>query len=73
MESYKNADQVMGLIRSELHGWDLKVLANRIGMSTSALYSIRRGKAKWPRDSTFFSLIHTFGFELHLGRKETRP
>lgn len=61
-------ETLMGLVQRDLWSWDLEMLANRIGVSKSALYAIRAGRTKWPRHGTLFALIHVLGYELWLVR-----
>lgn len=63
---YDNAEEVMGRLQQLLHGQDLTLIANRTGLSKSALYRIRAGKTKWAKDTTFFCLIHFFGLRMML-------
>lgn len=69
MDIVKDADEVMHLVREEMHGWDMQLLANRIGMSAGAMRRIRSGRTKWPRDTTLFALIHTFGWQIRIERR----
>lgn len=62
-------EDVINKIRADLYAMDLEILANKIGVSKSCLYSIRSGRTKWPRDTTLLTLIATLNYELWLAEK----
>lgn len=62
-------EDIINKIRADLYGKDLEILANKIGVSKSCLYSIRSGRTKWPRDTTLLTLIDTLNYELWLAEK----
>lgn len=59
---------LMEVLRRDLYSWDLVALANRVGVSKSALYAIRSGRTRWPRQETLLTLVHVLGYELWLER-----
>lgn len=65
----KNAEDAMTVLRNEMYGFDMTLLAVRVGVTPSCLFAIRRGKTKWPRAHTFFGLISVLGLELYLQKK----
>lgn len=67
---FTNAEEVMVVLRDQLYSYDLKLLAVRVGVSVRCLQAIRSGRTRWPRPTTFFSLIDVLGFELILRRKQ---
>lgn len=69
MATIENAGQAMDLIQHELHGVNVKNMAVLTGLSTSAIYRLRRGKTKWPRDTTFFCVTHLLGYEMQLTKR----
>ena len=62
----RNAEAVMNIIRTEIYASDIELLAVRVGVSKSCLFSIRSGRTKWPRHATFFALIDALDLELYL-------
>ncbi len=62
----EDRDQLMGMLQRDLWSWDLEMLANRVGVSKSALYAIRSNRTKWPRHTTLMTLIHALGYEMWL-------
>lgn len=67
-----NSDQAMSVIRDAMFEHDIHLLSIRTGVSKSALYSIQRGKTKWPRGDTLFPLCVVLGLQFHL-MKATKP
>ena len=63
-----NGEELLHEIRKELFKHDLSTLATRIGVGRSALYHIRSGRTKWPRETTLFCIIHGLGMRLTLSR-----
>lgn len=61
---------MMAVVRDALHGEDVYRLSKRIGVSTSAIYAIRRGKTRWPRDYTLFAINLDLGIEIFARRKK---
>lgn len=62
-------EDIINKIRADLYAMDLEILANKIGVSKSCLYSIRSGRTKWPRDTTLLTLIEIMNYELWLVEK----
>ena len=60
--------ELMDFLRKDLYGVDLVALANRVGVSPSALYSIRAGRTKWPRHTTLFCLVTALGYQIYIRR-----
>lgn len=59
-------DKLMDQIRRDLYELDTEMIANRVGVGKSTIYSIRSGRTKWPRDTTLLVLIHVLGYSLWL-------
>lgn len=65
-----SGSQMMEAVRAALDGEPVYTLAKRIGVSNSAIYAIRRGKTKWPRDYTLFALTLDLGLEVTVTRRK---
>lgn len=62
-------EEMMNLMRDALYDFgDMELLSNRTGLSMGTLYAIRRGKTKWPRWTTFETLMEPLGLRLELRR-----
>ena len=59
-------DKLMDQLRRDLYELDTELIANRVGVGKSTIYSIRSGRTKWPRDMTLLVLIHVLGYSLWL-------
>lgn len=59
-------EALMEVVSRDLYEWDVEMLANRVGVSKSALYAIRSGRTRWPRHATLLTLIHVLGYSLWL-------
>lgn len=69
--SLTNADEVMQIIRDELHEHDLHTLAEKMDVSYGCLVAIRSGRTKWPRPKTFFGLVEQLDLRLMLVKNNT--
>ena len=58
--------EVMNLIRMEIYSVHTKTFAEACGVSTGCIYAIRRGKTKWPRGMTLFSILTELGYEIRV-------
>ena len=65
----RDADSCMNVIRMSMYDHDIETIADAIGVTTSCLYSVRRGSTVWPRPKTFFGLINYLNLELTLTRR----
>lgn len=57
---------LMNIVRDRMHDWDVKALSIRSGLSTAALYALRSGRTRWPRDTSLRALLPLLGLELRL-------
>lgn len=69
MTNISSGSDLMDIIRDEMHKEDVKAMSRLTGVSTSALYSIRRGKTRWPRDYTLFALTVACDLIISVRRK----
>lgn len=60
--------ELVEALRKDLYGVDVEMIANRVGLSKSAIYAIRSGRTKWPRETTMLTLAHILGYSLWLMR-----
>ena len=72
MTVVKNGVDLMDVVRKAMDGEDVHLLHRRIDVSKSALYAIRRGKTRWPRDYTLFALANDLGIEVQITRKRRK-
>ena len=60
-------EDMMLIIQREIeHHGEPKLLAIRVGVSASCIYAIKNGKTKWPRYTTFASLMDVLPIRLEL-------
>lgn len=60
---------MMTVVRDAMHTEDVRTMARQTQLSKSALYAIRRGKTKWPRDYTLFAITTILGVEVIVRRR----
>jgi hypothetical protein len=60
----KDAEAAMTVIRNAMYGHDVQMMAIRCGVSASCIFAIRSGRTKWPRSTTFFSLLYYLDLEM---------
>jgi hypothetical protein len=70
MTQIHSGADLMDAVRDAMDGEPVGTLSKRISVSASALYAIRRGKTKWPRDYTLFALTLDLGLEVRVTRRK---
>ena len=70
MTEINSGADLMAVVRDAMHTESVRSLARDAGVSPSALYAIRRGKTRWPRDYTLFALTTLTGIRIHVTRRK---
>lgn len=65
-----SGSELMGIVRDAMSGEDVRQMARLTQVSPTALYAIRRGKTKWPRDYTLFALGVALDLEIQVKRRK---
>lgn len=72
MTTVNSGHELMDVVRDAMTTENVRDMARLTQVSTSALYAIRRGKTKWPRDYTLFALGVILDLEITVTRRRRR-